>query len=144
MLLVYCDQTTAGGGWTLVYSYTFSDYQHYEEKTNFLIPKPNWMTWVDRKPSTTPPKRYLWFIYLQHVGEEVTVHNTSTSLEVCEFFYVPMIERRETRPMDERPCPRTVWWKKVVQRSTLDQAGDWTRDLLVGSQRSYQLCQPGK
>ena len=35
-----------------------------------------------------------------------------------------------------------MWRKKVAQSSTLDQAGDWTRDLLVGSQRSYQLCQP--
>ena len=35
-----------------------------------------------------------------------------------------------------------MWRKKVTQSSTLDQAGDWTRDLLVGSQRCYQLCQP--
>ena len=54
----------------------------------------------------------------------------------------PPMERRETRPTALRPCPRTVWREKVAQSSTLDQAGDWTRDLLVGSQRSYQLCQP--
>ena len=49
----------------------------------------------------------------------------------------PLIQHRETRP--KRPCPRTVWRKKVAQSSTLDQAGDWTQDLLVGSQRSNQL-----
>ena len=32
-----------------------------------------------------------------------------------------------------------VWRKMDTQSLTLDQAGDWTRDLLVGSQRSYLL-----
>ena len=40
------------------------------------------------------------------------------------------------------PCPRTVQQKKVSQSSTLDQAGNWTQDLLVSSQGSYQLHQP--
>ena len=35
-----------------------------------------------------------------------------------------------------------MWRKKVAQSSTLDQAGDWTQDLLVSRQRSYQLRQP--
>ena len=35
-----------------------------------------------------------------------------------------------------------MWRKKVAESSTLDQAGAWTRDLLVGSQRSNQLRQP--
>ena len=54
----------------------------------------------------------------------------STSVRVL---LSPSIERRETRPTAQRPCPRTLWTKKVAQSQTLDQAGDWTRDLLVGS-----------
>ena len=35
-----------------------------------------------------------------------------------------------------------MWRKKATQSLTLGQAGDWTQDFLVSSQRSYQLCQP--
>ena len=80
-------------------------------------------------------------------GEEVTVHNTGISrfllISVCVLLS-PTIWCRETRPITRRPCPRTVWRKKVSpgvsQSSTVYQAGDWTWNFLVVSQRSYQLC----
>ena len=53
-------------------------------------------------------------------------------------FSFPVVHQ-ETKPKAGRPCLRTVWRKKVAQSSTLDQAGDWSLDLLVGSQKSYQL-----
>ena len=59
------------------------------------------------------------------IGEERTVHNTGISLLLSTSVWVilsPTTEHRETRPTAERPCPRTVWRKKVAQSSTLDQA----------------------
>ena len=88
------------------------------------------------------PCFFVWDIKL---CPQLTVHNTGISLLLSTSVWVllsPPIERRETRPTAERPCPRTVWRKKVAESSTLNQAGAWTRDLLVGSQRSNQLRQP--
>ena len=73
---------------------------------------------------------------------QLTDHNTGINLLLSTSVWVllsPLIERRETGPTAERPCPRTVSQKKVAQSSSLNQAGDWTRYLLVGSQRSNQL-----
>ena len=33
---------TDGGGWTLVYSYGFIDYQNYDENSNAVAPIPSW------------------------------------------------------------------------------------------------------
>lgn len=56
-LLVHCDQDTAGGGWTLVYSYTFTDFSHFKQNSNALTPRPNWsLKMGNTRISTTPPR----------------------------------------------------------------------------------------
>jgi len=56
-LLVHCDQDTAEGGWTLVYSYTFTNFKHFDTLANALTPRPNWNPKVGDTPiSTTPPR----------------------------------------------------------------------------------------
>ena len=48
---------TDGGGWTLAWSYTFTNYQNFSHVSNAIIPRPNWAVKkvVDVPVSTTPP-----------------------------------------------------------------------------------------
>ncbi len=78
---VYCDMTTAGGGWMLVWVYGFTDYAHFTSSDNAVTPRPSWgmPTGAQATPeSTTIPTSptmpgALTFAQWQSFGSEVLV-----------------------------------------------------------------------
>ena len=52
----YCDQQTEGGGWTLVWGYTFTAYSSFISGANAVTPRPTWTaSGANSRVSTTVP-----------------------------------------------------------------------------------------
>ena len=52
---LFCDMTTDSGGWTLVWSYTFTLYNSFRDPRNAVTPIPNWPVIGTNVPSSTSP-----------------------------------------------------------------------------------------
>ena len=81
---------THGGGWTLVYSYSFTNYNSFEARRNAVTPRPNWPApKANVLISTTPPLSESslgaldWKVW-KDVGEEFMVKSTVNDWIVCE------------------------------------------------------------
>ena len=81
---------THGGGWTLVYSYTFTDYNNFVSTNNAVTPRPNWPASRANVPiSTSPPldessRGAVNFNLWKEIGNEFLVKSNTNDWIVCQ------------------------------------------------------------
>ena len=87
---VYCDQQTDGGGWTLVWSYTFTDYKNFNSYSNAVTPRPTWtFSGANTRVSTTVPLsethyEAMDFALWRTIGNQVLIKSNINNWIACK------------------------------------------------------------
>ncbi len=91
---------THGGGWTLVYSYTFTNYNSFQTRRNAITPRPNWPAHRANVPvSTTPPlsESYYgavdWNLW-KDIGKEFMIKSNINDWIVCQPISGSLVTRK--------------------------------------------------
>ena len=86
----YCDQKTDGGGWTLVWSYTFTDYKNFNSGSNAITPRPTWTaSSANTRVSTTVPLsethyEAMDFALWRTIGNQALIKSNINNWIVCK------------------------------------------------------------
>jgi hypothetical protein len=88
-ILVYCDLETDVGMWTLVYSYTFTRYDNFNNVENAVFPRPDWpASEADIQISTTSPAYGLgavdYSLWGHIIGRNFMITSNINDWIVCE------------------------------------------------------------
>ena len=93
---------TDGGGWTLVWSYSFTNYSHFNSKSNAITPRPNWPVRpeVDVPIATTPPLNEtdynaMNFSLWKQLGRQVLIKSNIKNWLVCHPGNGSLVDWRE-------------------------------------------------
>eukprot|EP00795_Rhopilema_esculentum_P017236 gene17236-8793_t len=90
----YCDMDTEHGGWTLAYSYTFTNFQKFRGSDNTITPVPSWSKTTKPRDhsitvSTKAPQELhdygaIDYSYWQFLGKEMLIKSNINDWLICK------------------------------------------------------------